>query len=103
MIYIQDYNTTDFTEYSEQLKKEFNMLDIQKLTWIKTKHLTSTPFWLPSKKKNLPDSQAYLESKQKQKCRNTAKDRWAVKNYLNTDTHWMYVIKQWRLVENATT
>ena len=42
MIYIQKYNTTDFTEYREQLKKEFNLLDVQKSTWFITKNQTST-------------------------------------------------------------
>ena len=39
MIYIQQYSTADFTEKSEQLKKEFNLLDVQKATKIKSKNL----------------------------------------------------------------
>ena len=46
MIYIKDYNTKDFIEYSEELKREFNLLDVQKATWIETKNLTSTPLLL---------------------------------------------------------
>ena len=51
MIYIQKYNTTDFTEYREQLKKEFNLLDVQKSTWFITKNQTSTSTLITFKEK----------------------------------------------------
>ena len=44
--YIKEYNVTDFIEYNEQLIKEFNLLNVQKTTRIKTKNSTSTPLLL---------------------------------------------------------
>ena len=29
MIYIQEYNTTDFIGHSKQMKEKFNLLDVQ--------------------------------------------------------------------------
>ena len=51
MNYIQEYDTTDFIEYSRQLKKEFNLLDVKNAVLTKSKNLTSTPLFLTFKEK----------------------------------------------------
>ena len=49
LIYIHDYNIPDIEDYGSELKKEYNLLDVQKSTWIKTKIITSTPLILTFK------------------------------------------------------
>ena len=51
MNYIEEYNRIDFAEYSKQLKIEFNLLDVQKATWIKTKNPKSTSLLISLKGK----------------------------------------------------
>ena len=52
MTYIQECNPTDFIEYNEHLKKEVNLLDVQKATSINIKNLSSTPVLIIYKEKN---------------------------------------------------
>ena len=40
MIYVQELNTTNLAEYSEQMKRAFNLLHVKKSVWIKTKNPT---------------------------------------------------------------
>ena len=54
LIYIHDYNISDIDDYDIELKKEYNLLDLQKTTWIKTKNNTSTPLQLISNEKEPP-------------------------------------------------
>ena len=46
LIYIDDYNIPDICGYGTELKKEYNLLDVQKATSIKTKNTTSTSLLL---------------------------------------------------------
>ena len=46
LIYIHDHNVLDINDYGSELRKEYNLLDVQKATWIKTKNITSTPLLL---------------------------------------------------------
>ena len=45
MIHIYVYNTSDVKDYDSELKKEYNLSDVQKATWIITKNIYfySTP------------------------------------------------------------
>ena len=54
LIDIHDYKILDFEDYGSELKKENNLLDVQKATLIKTKAITSTPPILTFKEKELP-------------------------------------------------
>ena len=36
LIYIHDYNTPDIDDHASELKKEHNLSDVEKATWIKT-------------------------------------------------------------------
>ena len=49
MINIHDYNISDIEDYSRELKIQYNLLDVKKATWIKTKNITSTPLLLTFK------------------------------------------------------
>ena len=49
MIYMEEYNTTEITEYSKLLKKEFNLLDAQRTNWIKITKPASTPLLIAFK------------------------------------------------------
>ena len=49
-IYILDYNIPVIEDYGTELKKKYNLLDVKKATWIKTKNITSTPLFLTLKK-----------------------------------------------------
>ena len=40
-------------DYGSELKKEYNLLDVQKVTWIKTKNDTSTPLLLTFNEKDM--------------------------------------------------
>ena len=51
LIYIHDYNIPDIEDFGSELKKEFNLLDVKKATWIKTKNINSTPLLLTFKEK----------------------------------------------------
>ena len=44
LIYIYEYNISDIEDYDNELKKEFNLLDVKKATWIKK--IASTPLLL---------------------------------------------------------
>ena len=55
LIYIQDFNILDIDDYDSERKKENDLWDIQKVTWIKTKNTTSTQLLL-FKKNNHRDS-----------------------------------------------
>ena len=54
LIYIHDYNIPDIEEYGNELKKEYNLLDVKKATWITTKNISSTPLLLTFKEKEPP-------------------------------------------------
>ena len=54
LIYIHEYNIPDIEEYGNELKKEYNVLDLKKATWIPTKNISSTPFLLTFKEKEPP-------------------------------------------------
>ena len=51
LIYIHDCNIPDFDDYGSEVKKGYNLLDVQKVTWIKTKSTTSIPLLLIFKEK----------------------------------------------------
>ena len=53
-IYIHDYNIPDIDYYDCEIKKECNLANVQKSTWIKTKNTTSTPVRLTFKEKEKP-------------------------------------------------
>ena len=46
-----DSNIPDIEDYDNELKKEYNLLDVNKATWLKTRNLTSTPLLLTFKEK----------------------------------------------------
>ena len=52
LVYIHDYNIPDIEDYGSELKKEYNLLDVQNATWIKTKklYLYSTPIYFQRKR-----------------------------------------------------
>ena len=54
LIYIHDYNIPDIEDYSRELKKEYNLLDVKKATWIKIKNIAFTPLLLTFKEKEPP-------------------------------------------------
>ena len=54
LIYIHNYNIPDIDDYGSELKKEYNLLDVQKSTRLKTKISTSTPLLLTFKEKEPP-------------------------------------------------
>ena len=54
LIYFNDYNIPEIEDYDSELKKEHNLLDVKKATWIKTKTITSTPLLLTFKEKEPP-------------------------------------------------
>ena len=53
-MYIHDYNIPDIEDYGSELKTEYNLLDVQKRTWIKTRNITSTPLLLIFKENKPP-------------------------------------------------
>ena len=88
MIDIQNFNKTNFLEYSEQLKKEFNPLDVQKTTWIKTKNPTYTSFLIALKKTrylDIPGEQAktkvYEYYKRPMSCKKCFQYGYTLKRY----------------------
>ena len=54
MIYIHDYNFPDIDDFGSELKKQYNLLDVQKATLIKIKNTTSTQLLLTFKEKEPP-------------------------------------------------
>ena len=54
LIYIHDYNIPVIDDYGNELKKEYNLIDVKKATWIKTKNTTSTPLLQTFKGKEPP-------------------------------------------------
>ena len=46
VIYIHDYNIPDIEEYDNELKKEYNFLDVKKATLVSTKNISFTPLLL---------------------------------------------------------
>ena len=56
LIYTYDNNIPDIDDYGSELKKEYNLTDVQKTTRIKTKTLLLLHSYLLSKKKNPIDS-----------------------------------------------
>ena len=86
LIYIQDYNIPDIDDYDSELKKEYNLYDAQKATWIKTKNTTSTPLLLTFKEKEPPRFKEIPENKQKLKFTNVMKDQWAARHVLDMGT-----------------
>ena len=54
LIYIHDYKITDIEKNSNELKKEYNLLDVKNATWITTKNISSTPIVLTFKEKEPP-------------------------------------------------
>ena len=63
-----------FVEYSAQLKKEFNLLGVQKATWIKTKYVITTPLVNLRRNRTTEKTNTYLDSKQKLKSTKTTKN-----------------------------
>ena len=51
LIYIHNYNIPYIEEHGSKQKEEYNLLDVQKQTWIKTKNITSIPLLLTLKEK----------------------------------------------------
>ena len=49
LIYIHDYNIPDVEKYNNERKKEYNLLDVKKATWMTTKNISSTPLLLTFK------------------------------------------------------
>ena len=43
LIYNHEYNIPEIDDYCSDLKKEYNISDVQKATWIKTRIITPTP------------------------------------------------------------
>ena len=68
IIYIHDYNIPDIDDYCSELKEEYNFSDVKKITWIKTKNITSTPLLMTFKDKEplrfieIPGEQAKTEA-----------------------------------------
>ena len=54
LIYIHDYNIPDMEEYGDELKKEYNLLDVKKATWLTTKNISFTLLLLTFKEKETP-------------------------------------------------
>ena len=51
---MHDCNISDIEEYGNKLKKDCNLLDVKKATWITTKNISSTQLLLTFKEKEPP-------------------------------------------------
>ena len=86
LIYIHDYNISEIDEYGSELMREYNLSDVQQVTWIKSKNVTFNPLLLTFKEKEPPSFIEIPGEQAKPKIYKHYERHWAARNVFNMGT-----------------